>query len=158
MSSSDSNYLLKKWVLRKVWKTSFLRSLTLGAIGAKTRFFKMWPKSTHDSKTWNFIKWFLRQMKTDLKGSNGETLKKLRNRSGSFLWTCISKGLNSWVILYNILIDLMPLGLTFLKWKKNSWEIIQFPTDWAQPFLYFFLSEFCTPLGSLWVPLLTSSH
>ena len=33
-----------------IWKTSFLRSLTLGAIGAKTRFFKMWPKSTHDQK------------------------------------------------------------------------------------------------------------
>ena len=24
--------------------------MTLGAIGAKTRFFKMWPKSTHDQK------------------------------------------------------------------------------------------------------------
>ena len=31
-------------------KKYFLRSLTLGAIGAKTRFFKMWPKSMHDQK------------------------------------------------------------------------------------------------------------
>ena len=33
-----------------IWKKYFLRSLTLWAIGAKTRFFKMWLKSTHDQK------------------------------------------------------------------------------------------------------------
>ena len=41
----------------EIWKKYFLRSLTFGAIGANTRFFKMWPKSMHDQKfdkIWHF--------------------------------------------------------------------------------------------------------
>ena len=37
-----------------IWKKYCLRSLTLGAIGAKTWFFKMWPKSMHDQKFGTF--------------------------------------------------------------------------------------------------------
>ena len=37
-----------------IWKKYCLRSLTLGAIGSKTWFFKMWPKSMHDQKFGTF--------------------------------------------------------------------------------------------------------
>ena len=50
-----------------IWKKYFLRSLTLGVKGAKTRFFKMWPKSMHDQK---FEKIFRPRPEDGLYGSN----------------------------------------------------------------------------------------
>ena len=50
-----------------IWKKYFLRSLTLGVKGAKTRFFKMWPKSMHDQK---FEKFFRPRPEDGLYGSN----------------------------------------------------------------------------------------
>ena len=63
------HYLFLKMCFRfaEFWKKSFLRSLTLGAMGAQTRFFKMWPKSMHDQK---FEKNFRPRPEDGLYGSN----------------------------------------------------------------------------------------
>ena len=38
-----------------IWKNIAFEVLTVEAIGAKTWFFKMWPKSMHDQKIWHFL-------------------------------------------------------------------------------------------------------
>ena len=102
-----------------IWKKYCLRSLTLGAIGAKTWFFKMWPKSMHDQKFGTF---YSLRPEDGLYGSNEPKKCEIRPVVSSIVHFKVFKS-------YFIYID-KPIPLfkehvllgNALDWQKFNWH------------------------------------
>ena len=83
-------------------KNIFPSNLTLGAIGAKTRFFKMWPKLTHDQKLEIF---YSLRPEDGLYGSNEPKKCEIRPVVSSIVHFKVFKSYFIYIIdMYNVLL------------------------------------------------------
>ena len=94
-----------------IWKKYCLRSLTLGAIGAKTWFFKMWPKSMHDQKFGTF---YSLRPEDGLYGSNEPKKCEIRPVASSIVHFKVFKS------YFIYIIDICAFSLRFPFEREND--------------------------------------
>ena len=112
-----------------IWKKYCLRSLTLGAIGAKTWFFKMWPKSMHDQKFGTF---YSLRPEDGLYGSNEPKKCEIRPVVSSIVHFKVFKSYFIYIIDKPIPCSknrspMQSLCLQKLNWLKSNW--LNFPRN-----------------------------